>query len=209
MEEKIKTFIKKSIQIHGDKYDYSKIKEIKSRKKIEVLCKIHGSFLISPDNHIFQKSGCPRCSRDRHKLTKISPERLEKIKSVHNNKYAYKNLSISNGFISITCLTHGEFSQRIYNHENGHGCNKCYLESKNTKESIEKKRTCKSCKEQLLLNEFNSKFKICKSCQENPIIPSYKICIHCKNEKLLKEFQPRPEQWLSLIHISEPTRPCH
>lgn len=195
MEERIKTFIEKSIQIHGNKYDYSKIKEVKSRKKIEILCKIHGSFLIIPDNHIFQKSGCPKCARDKHKLVKISSDRLEKIKIIHNNRYVYKNLSISNGFISIICLTHGEFSQRIYNHEKGHGCNKCYLESKNTKESIEKTRTCKSCKEQLSLSKFNSKFKICKSCQNNPIIPTDKICIKCKNEKPILEFQPRSDQW--------------
>lgn len=195
MEERIKQFTEKSIQIHEDKYDYSKIKEVKSRKKVEILCKTHESFWILPDNHIFQKSGCPRCARDNHKLTKISPQRLEKIKSIHNNKYTYKNLEVKNGFISIICPNHGEFSQRIYNHEKGHGCNKCYLESKNTKESIEKTRTCKSCKEELSLSEFNSKFKICKSCQETPIIPKNKTCIKCKSEKPISEFQPRPEQW--------------
>ncbi len=195
MEKRIRTFIEKSIQIHGDKYDYSKIKEVKSRKRIEILCKIHGSFLISPDNHIFQKSGCPKCARNKHKLIKISPERLEKIKRIQNNRYVYKDLSINDGFISIICPNHGEFSQRIYAHEKGHGCNKCYLESKNTKERIEKTRICKSCKEQLPSNEFNSKFKICKSCQENPIIPIQKVCICCKIEKNIEEFQPRSEQW--------------
>jgi hypothetical protein len=69
------------------------------------------------------------------------------------------------------------------------------LESKNTKENIEKTRTCKSCKEQLHSNEFNSRFKICKSCQDNPIIPIQKTCIKCKSEKPILEFQPRSSQW--------------
>jgi len=56
-------FIKKSIKTHGDKYDYSKI-QIDGGKKIEIICKNHGSFFQSPDNHQ-RGRGCPFCNESK------------------------------------------------------------------------------------------------------------------------------------------------
>jgi len=53
-------FITKSIQKHGEIYDYSKV-EIDGGKKVEIVCKKHGSFLQTPDNHQRGK-GCPICN---------------------------------------------------------------------------------------------------------------------------------------------------
>ena len=39
-----KQFIKESIVIHGDKYDYSASNYINSTTKVQIVCKIHGSF---------------------------------------------------------------------------------------------------------------------------------------------------------------------
>jgi hypothetical protein len=36
-------------QIHGDRYDYSKLKYTTSKTKLELICTIHGSFLSSFD----------------------------------------------------------------------------------------------------------------------------------------------------------------
>lgn len=54
-------FIKKAKKIHGDKYDYSKVKYEGNRKKIEIICKEHGSWFQTPYNHI-QNKGCRHCS---------------------------------------------------------------------------------------------------------------------------------------------------
>jgi hypothetical protein len=192
MTEKTIEFITKCKKIHEDKYDYSETEYKNIRTKIIVTCRSHGQFKVSPDNHFRHKSGCPKCSLEKHKLTKISPKRLEKLKSIHNNRYSYESLEVNNGFISILCPIHGEFSQRIYAHERGHGCGRCYIESRK-KETIEKTKLCKSCN--MISSNFSPKFKICKNCQESPIIPSHKICTICNTKKTTKEYPKRKSQW--------------
>ena len=54
-------WIEKAMEIHGDKYDYSKVIYKNGKNKIRIICKNHGEFIQSPDSHIFQKSGCPNC----------------------------------------------------------------------------------------------------------------------------------------------------
>ena len=54
-------FIKEAIQIHLNKYDYSKTNYIMDRTKVTIICKIHGEFEQTPDSHIHQKAGCPLC----------------------------------------------------------------------------------------------------------------------------------------------------
>ena len=56
-----KTFIKLSIDIHGQLYDYSKVKYVNNIIDVEIICKNHGSFLQRPANHIYKKSMCPSC----------------------------------------------------------------------------------------------------------------------------------------------------
>jgi hypothetical protein len=53
--------VKKCINVHGDKFDYSKFNYVSMKTKTIVICKKHGEFLTTPDNHIRRKSGCPRC----------------------------------------------------------------------------------------------------------------------------------------------------
>jgi hypothetical protein len=49
---------------HGDKYDYSKVIYLGSMKKVEIICKKHGSFWQRPAQH---KSGvgCPGCRQSK------------------------------------------------------------------------------------------------------------------------------------------------
>lgn len=53
-------FINKSKEIHGDKYDYSKVNYINNRTKVEIICPKHGSFWQIPNSHKCG-SGCPYC----------------------------------------------------------------------------------------------------------------------------------------------------
>jgi glutaredoxin len=52
--------INRFINIHGDKYDYSKVEYRGMSEKIEIICSIHGSFLQSPSHHA-EGCGCPKC----------------------------------------------------------------------------------------------------------------------------------------------------
>jgi hypothetical protein len=54
-------FIEKAIKKYGDKYDYSKVEYIESRKKVIIICKTHGEFELRPNDHL-SGYGCYRCS---------------------------------------------------------------------------------------------------------------------------------------------------
>lgn len=69
-----KTFIEKSIKIHGDKYDYSLVEYNGIKNKIKIICKIHGTFEQSASKHTNSEQGCPECksiSRGENKISKI------------------------------------------------------------------------------------------------------------------------------------------
>lgn len=56
------SFIKESISKHGKKYDYSKVEYTGSKSKVEIICKDHGVFSQTPNNHL-RGTGCPSCNR--------------------------------------------------------------------------------------------------------------------------------------------------
>lgn len=53
-------FIVKGNIVHSNKYDYTKVVYEKSNVKVQIICKIHGDFLQTPNNHL-KGSGCPKC----------------------------------------------------------------------------------------------------------------------------------------------------
>lgn len=53
-------FIKESIVIHGDKYDYSLVEYKHVHQKVKIICKKHGEFKQSPTHHL-RGSGCAKC----------------------------------------------------------------------------------------------------------------------------------------------------
>ena len=54
-------FIKKAKEIHGDKYDYSKVEYKGTKTLIRIICSKHGEFWQKPNNHLSGK-GCPKCN---------------------------------------------------------------------------------------------------------------------------------------------------
>ena len=60
-------FIEKARNVHGDKYDYSKVVYKNNKEIIEIICPIHGSFFPTPTNHLSFK-GCPRCAGKNHDI---------------------------------------------------------------------------------------------------------------------------------------------
>jgi len=79
-------FIEKSVQKHGYRYDYSKVKYSKCREPVEIVCRDHGSFWQSPDNHYNKGKGCPECKKQR--LVHVSFHKLR----VEDNKEVYLTL---------------------------------------------------------------------------------------------------------------------
>jgi len=55
-------FIEDAKKVHGDLYDYSKVKYINNSSKIKIICKIHGVFEQVPISHLNRK-GCFECGK--------------------------------------------------------------------------------------------------------------------------------------------------
>lgn len=49
-------------KIHGDLFDYSRVEFVNMKTKVEIICKKHGTFWQTPDNHIGKMTGCPNCN---------------------------------------------------------------------------------------------------------------------------------------------------
>jgi hypothetical protein len=57
-----KNFIYCANSVHGDKYDYSLVTYTNNKTYIDIICKEHGIFKQSPNNHVSKKQDCPKCS---------------------------------------------------------------------------------------------------------------------------------------------------
>jgi len=92
--DKTKEFIEKSIKIHNDKYDYSKVNYINSKTKVLIVCKKHGDFEQNPYNHIYGM-GCPICGKEKSHNTQRYDTNIfiEKAKEIHNDTYDYSKVN--------------------------------------------------------------------------------------------------------------------
>lgn len=117
-------FIKKSIKIHQNKYDYSLVEYKKVTDEIEIICNKHGVFLQSPNYHLSGK-GCPKCCKSIKIMDTL--EFIDRANLKHENKYNYSTTEYksSGEYIKIICKIHGEFKQIARNHLMGNGCPKC------------------------------------------------------------------------------------
>ena len=57
-------FIEKAKQIHGDKYDYSKVEYVNTNTKVCIICHKHGEFWQTPNQHL-SKHGCRKCRQSK------------------------------------------------------------------------------------------------------------------------------------------------
>ena len=124
-------FIKKSREVHGDKYDYSKANYLNSHTKICIICPKHGKFWKEASSHL-KGQGCPKCSYENVSLNMMSStdEFIKKAKKIHGDKYDYSKVEYINNHtkICIICPKHGKFWQQPNNHLSGSGCYKCATE---------------------------------------------------------------------------------
>lgn len=58
--------LKKAKEVHGDKYDYSKVEYINTMTKVCIICIEHGEFWQTPKNHL-NWCGCKKCANDLNK----------------------------------------------------------------------------------------------------------------------------------------------
>jgi hypothetical protein len=121
-------FISRAKKIHGKKYDYSKVNNTGNKINVKIICKIHGPFNQTPNNH-FAGSGCPKCKVDciKDALSSNTEEFINSANKIHGNIYDYSHVDYtrSRNRVKILCKKHGLFFQKANTHLNGHGCPKC------------------------------------------------------------------------------------
>lgn len=119
-------FIERARKVHGDKYDYSKVKYVNNNTKIEIICPEHGPFWQTPHNHL-QTKGCPACGKSQPNTTESF---IKKARAVHGTKYNYNlvHFTRNKDKVEIVCPIHGQFWQEANSHLQGHGCPRCKAE---------------------------------------------------------------------------------
>ena len=129
-EKRKLAFIEKATRIHGKTYSYEKTKYVSNKEKIIIVCNKHGEFITTPSSHINQKTGCPKCTKEKGSDNRLSTEEfIEKAIKIHGNTYNYSK-TLYTGMhnpIKVICKIHGEFTQsKAQNHlENEFNCPKC------------------------------------------------------------------------------------
>ena len=130
-------FLKQAREVHGDKYDYSKVHLKTRREKVCIVCPTHGEFWQEPYNHTVQKQGCPWCARESNaaKITKDTEWFLDKAKSIHGNRYDYSETKYisAKDKLCVIChelddggQEHGRFWLTPHQHlTHSGGCPKC------------------------------------------------------------------------------------
>lgn len=139
-------FTKKAKKVHGDKYNYDKVKYKSANERILITCHKHGDFEQTPGCHLFGQ-GCPKCGYEKNseKFRSNTLEFIEKAKVIHGDLYDYSkvNYLTIKDKVTIICKKHGEFKQIASHHLSGSGC-----------------QICKSSKGELAIKEILDKYNI-------------------------------------------------
>lgn len=194
----IEIFIQRAKEIHGDKYDYSKVEYINNKTKVKIFCPTHGGFEQEPRRHL-KGMGCLKCYFE----SKFSSTEkfIEKSKQIHGDKYNYSKVEYVNSKtkVKIICKEHGSFWQVPESHLKGMGCSRCtiskgeekireFLESNNIKFKTQK--TFQGCKYIGLL-KFDFYLPENNLCIEYQGIQHYKSVKWFGGEDKFKELQEK------------------
>ena len=172
-------FIKRAIEIHGDKYDYTKTNYKGAYEPICIICPVHGEFWQTPTSHLNGKHGCKQCAiiQNANKKRITQSDFIEICHHIHNNKYDYskvKYIDIKTK-VCIICPEHGEFwvspDKIIHRHS---GCPKCGIKNRSqsrlltTEQFIEKARKIHGDKYDYSKVEYTkANKKVCIICPEH------------------------------------------
>ena len=133
MTKKLTTdeFIRKAKEVHGDKYDYSKVEYINAKTKVLIICPVHGEFWQSPDSHL-RGHKCDKCGGS---CDIPKEEFIKRAINVHSKKYDYSEIEYINlsHHIYIKCPIHGMFRVTPENHIRGRGCPECGITKRKRK----------------------------------------------------------------------------
>ena len=199
----LETFLNKAKEIHGNKYNYSKVAFNSVMDKVCIICPEHGEFWQTPNDHVNNKRNCPQCAHRSYKKT--TEEFINESILKFGNKYDYSKVNyISNKTkVCIICPEHGEFWQTPKVHLRSiDGCPKCTNEKNGLikrltlNKFIKKARAIHGNKyDYSNVTYFNTDSKVCIICPEHGEfwqcphnhIGSKQGCPYCTNSHLENE----------------------
>jgi hypothetical protein len=169
-------FINQSIDIHKNKYNYSKVEYKNTMTKVEIICPNHGIFEQIPNSHL-RGDGCNKCGdlMVAEKLVNSKDEFVILSNNVHGNIYDYSKVEYKNSKtkVKISCYKHGIFEQTPNSHLRENGCPVC-------KSSKGEKMIYKILNNYKIKFSREHKFENCKNLKELPYdfyLKKYNTCI--------------------------------
>ena len=117
-------YIRKAIETHGNRYDYSQVDFADSGIKIKIRCKKHGYFCQYASSHIGGRN-CPKCAAEESTYTTEEWIRIVKAKLKQTYDYSKTKYINSETKLEIICILHGSFWQLPNVHYNEHSCPSC------------------------------------------------------------------------------------
>lgn len=123
----VEQFVERSIVLHGNVYDYSRVEYRTTHYPVKIVCPIHGEFEQLPESHL-KGCGCPRCAGV---YSMCQDEFVKTADKIHGGKFDYSATKFTNvkSKIDIICPKHGLFSQLAKSHLEGSGCLMCRNEN--------------------------------------------------------------------------------
>lgn len=121
----LEEFISKSKTVHGDKYDYSKVKYETNASLVTITCLKHGDFVQRAASHLAGNK-CKKCHVE--EIRNTTEEFIQQANLIHGDKYDYSRVKYHGNkqHVEIVCPTHGSFWQKPNSHLTGsNGCRLC------------------------------------------------------------------------------------
>ena len=115
----LKDFITKAREIHGNKYDYSKVDYVNGSIKVCIIDPEYGEFWQTPNNHL-KGCGCPKrdVEQNSEKQSLLTKAFIKRARLIHGDKYDYSKVVYvdSNTKVCIISPELGEFWQTPIDH---------------------------------------------------------------------------------------------
>ncbi len=185
-------FIAKAYEVHGGKYDYSKVNYVDSNTKVDIICKKHGIFRQTPSDHI-GGHGCHACSVEQSAKEKTNTieQFISSAQMIHGGRYDYSKVEYthSKSKVCIICPEHGEFWQTPNNHLKGHGCPKCRAEKIKSLLYGVGVNDCIDAKSSVAYKYWNGMLRRCYSAKKHKKWPSYEGCSVCTEWHYFSNFK--------------------
>lgn len=120
------TFIKNSLNVHGSRYDYSKVVYKDANTPVTIICQVHGEFIQKPVVHYNLKAGCQLCKGG---VVSNTDTFTAKSNIVHQNEFLYDKVVYVNQStaVEIGCKKCDQYFWQVpKKHLAGGKCNLCH-----------------------------------------------------------------------------------